>query len=332
MVAFSLVFVAVIVFLMGPRAKVELFWSHRTERVQTDKQFEDLTTADLRTLRDQIAQAELLVPDVVDGAEKHITFSSESRPKRTKFCVLYIHGYSACRQEISPVPENIAQALHANYYATRLTGHGIDGERLAAAKPSDWLFDLAEAWSVARQLGEKVIVISTSTGGTLTTWLAQQDDVKPHLAALIMVSPNFRPFHWAMPLFLWPWAKYWMPLIAGKTYGWEPANEGGAKYWTYRYPISAIHTMAATVKAVVKSDLTAIEAPTLFLYADEDKVVSARRTDAAVRRWGSKIKHRIAIPPKPADNNHVVTGDIVRPEATEQFTTDILAFLKQYIV
>jgi hypothetical protein len=49
-----------------------------------------------------------------------------------------------------------------------------------------------------------------------------------------------------------------------------------------------------------------------------------------MRRWGSKTKHRIAVPARENDNNHVVTGDIVNPTTTEKFTNDILTFLKNY--
>jgi len=329
---FAAVILLIILVLFGPRAKIELFWKPSTSRVQTQKPLDDLASADLKKLQLEIAAQESLIVGLIDGAEKHISFSSESRPKRTPYCVLYVHGYSACRQEITPVPENIAKALHANYYGARLTGHGLDGEALSQATPSDWIHDVTEAWHVAEQLGEKVILISTSTGGTLSAWLAQQPSVTSKLAAMIMVSPNFQPKHWAMPMFLWPWSKYWMHLLAGREHGWEPANEGGEKYWTYRYPTSVLHDMAALVRAVRKSPVEHIETPTLFLYSDHDLVVNARYTDDVARRWGAPIKHRIAVPAKKDDNNHVVTGDIVNPDTTEQFTSDILNFLKSYVI
>lgn len=324
--------VLICLWLFGPREKVGLFWNTSSVRVLPDKSYDSLTSADLKGIRQTLDTNEARIPGLIDGTEKHIAFSSESRPRRTPYCVLYLHGYSASRKEISPVPENIAKSLHANLYSTRLTGHGIDGEMLAASKPNDWIYDTAEAWEVARALGEKVIVISTSTGGTLATWLAQQPEVKPHLAAMIMVSPNFQPYHWATPMFVWPWARYWMPLLSGETYGWEPTSDEGEKYWTYRYPITAIHGLTALVKAVRASKVESINVPTLFLYSDYDKVVKARATDDVVRRWGSEIKHRIAVPAKPNDNNHVITGDIVRPETTEQFTSEILLFLKHHMV
>jgi esterase/lipase len=328
----SILFGALIgLFLLGPRAKVMLFWRPQNSRVQTHKALADLTAADLKALRATLARQEAAVGPIVEGAEKQIVFSAESRPKRTALCVLYIHGFSASRQEVSPVPERIAESLHANYYGMRLTGHGIDrpgGAALGRAKANDWLFDLMEAWQVAHQLGEQVIVIATSTGATLATWLAQQPSVMPHLAATVLISPNFQAKHWAMPLFLWPWSEYWIFLLAGRDHGLVPSNEGGKKYWTYRYPITALHQVAALVKAVRQSPVEHIEVPTLFIYTDVDRVVQARYTDAVARRWGSSIKHRITPPAKPNDKNHVLTGTLVRPETTAQVSADILSFLK----
>ena len=328
----SILFGALIgLFLLGPRPKVTLFWRPQNSRVQASKPLEHLTGADLKALRATLARQETAVGDIVKGAEKQIFFSAESRPKRTAFCVLYIHGFSASRQEVSPVPEQIAGTLHANYYGVRLTGHGIDspgGAALGRAKANDWLFDLMEAWQVAHQLGERVIVIATSTGATLATWLAQQPAVMPHLAALVLISPNFQARHWVMPLFLWPWSEYWIFLLAGRDHGWVPTNEGGKKYWTCRYPTRTLHQLAALVKAVRQSPVDHIEVPTLFIYTDVDRVVQARYTDAVARRWGSPIKHRITPPAKANDKNHVLTGAIVRPEKTAQVSADILSFLK----
>lgn len=327
-----LLLVVIGIWLWAPRERVALFWRTDNSRLSPGAPIETMTASDLRSLRERIAQQEAAYPEVTDGAEKSIRFSAESRPKRTTHVVLYIHGFSATRQEVSPIPETIAQNLHANYYGVRLTGHGLDDVALDAATPSDWIFDVMEAWDVARQLGDNVIVIATSTGATLATWLAQQYQVQPNLAALVMISPNFQPGHRATPMFLWPWSRYWMPLLSGGTYGWEPSNDGGAKYWTYRYPVTAVHGLAALVKAVRNSNLEAITAPSLFIYCDEDRVVNARYTDRAFQRWGSDTKHRIAVAPKADDNNHVIAGDIVRPEATEKTIVDVMSFLKTNVL
>ncbi|KZL20096.1 hypothetical protein PsAD2_01582 [Pseudovibrio axinellae] len=64
--------------------------------------------------------------------------------------------------------------MEANLYYTRLTGHDRTGEALAEATLYDRINDLAEAVEIGRQIGEKIIIVSTSTGATLSAWLAMQ--------------------------------------------------------------------------------------------------------------------------------------------------------------
>lgn len=330
MLVFLLISVLAIVFVLGPRAKVVLHWRAQNSRFTHFDSSAQSGAANLKALRAEVANQEAAVVGITPGADKHIEFSSESRPKRTEFVVLYIHGYSATRQEIVPVPQLVARAFNANLYSTRLTGHGLDGEALANSTANDWLHDIVEAWHVARLLGDKVIVMSTSTGGSLVTWMAQQSEVKKHLAALIMVSPNFQPLHWASPLFLLPWAAYWMPKLAGQYYGRKPDSERAASFWTYRYPMRGLTTMTSLVAAVRHSNLEGILAPSLFIYSNADRVVSPKHTDAAFNRWGSAVKQRIAVAGIDGDNNHVITGDIVRPQTTDDISQDIIHFIKHY--
>jgi esterase/lipase len=329
---YFLCFVLGLVFILGPTPKVDLSTRIKTGRFSSSKYAQLSQSQALINMRDDLASLEKLQPDLPAGAEKAIFFSSESRPKKTKYCILYLHGFSATRQEISPVPEDTAKQLHANYHANRLTGHGLSGEELTSATPYDWMYDTLEAWQIAEQLGEQVIIMCTSTGGTLATWLAQQDVTAGKLAAMIMVSPNFGPKHWAMPLFQMPWSKHWIPLITNGTHGWEPTSEAGATFWTYQYPTSVLHDMNALVRAVFRSRVEHIEVPTLFIYADEDKIVDAKKTDQIARRWGSAVKHRIAFPARPNDNNHVITGDIVNPDSTDMVKEEVMSFLKLHVI
>ena len=72
---------------------------------------------------------------VVPGAEKRITWFQGKENSRTEFAVIYLHGFSATRQELSPVPELLATKLQANLFETRLHGHGLEPQsRLQAIR------------------------------------------------------------------------------------------------------------------------------------------------------------------------------------------------------
>ncbi|HET8903259.1 MAG TPA: alpha/beta hydrolase [Saccharospirillum sp.] len=314
-IVLGLVIVLLIVF--GPRPRVLLRWVAEELPVE------------LGGLTNWLAESEREHGTVTEGAEKHVRFANPTAPAKTPIVVLYLHGFSATRQELAPIPERVAEAIGANYYGARLTGHGLDGESLGKAQAGDWLKDTAEAWQIARSLGDRVIVISCSTGGTLTTWLAQQPSAQDTLAALVLFAPNFQPRHWASKLFGWPWSGYWMRWLAGDEYGREPAGELNGKYWTSSYPTRVLHELQALVVAVRKSHLESIKTPSLFLYSEDDQVVNAKYTDRVYEKWGSEVKERIRIEGVEGESNHVFTGDIVAPHRTETSIEQVLEFLER---
>ena len=66
----------------------------------------------------------------------------------------------------------VADALQANLYYLRLPGHGGGKEAQARALATDYLDVVDEALLRMRELGSRVVVIGSSTGGLLGTWAA----------------------------------------------------------------------------------------------------------------------------------------------------------------
>lgn len=300
---------------LGPRPRVVLEW------------LAEELPVDIERLTDWLNDSEAGF-EVTPGAEKHIDYANPQQPRQTEYVVLYLHGFSATRQELSPIPERLAERLGANYYGARLSGHGEDGERLGDVSAGDWLRDTAEAWQVACQLGRRVIILSCSTGGTLATWLAEQPSAQERLAALVLVSPNFQMRHWATRLFGWPWSRYWVRFLSGSHRVIEAENEGAAKYWTHHYPMKVLHELQALVQAVRSSEVEAIRTPTLFIYSPDDQVVNSRRTERIYQRWGGD-RERIRVPGIAGQSNHVIAGDLLAPQNTERTFEQIVAFLEK---
>lgn len=115
-----------------------------------------------------LAARESVFTDLTEGTAKQIVWAGVPG-ERTPVSIVYLHGFSATSQEIRPVPDRVAAALGANLYLARLAGHGRDGAAMAAAKADDWMTDLAESLAIGARLGDRVIVIATSTGGALAT-------------------------------------------------------------------------------------------------------------------------------------------------------------------
>lgn len=281
---------------------------------------------DAAALEPWLAAAESRFPDIVPGAEKTIVWAHADR-RRTPLAVVYLHGYTATRQEVAPLCDRLAAALGANLFYTRLTGHGRAPAALGEASAEDWLRDAAEALAIGRALGERVVVVGTSTGGTLALWLAQRPEAAD-IAAQILVSPNLGPRDERSTLLAGPWGYQLQRLLIGEEYRWQPANERQAKYWTWKYPARALVPMMALVRSVRDSPLEDIRVPTLVIHSPKDSVVSPARIEAAYARLGAPVKRLVKVEDSEDRAHHVLAGDILAPAGTAALLAPMLAFLR----
>ncbi len=250
---------------------------------------------------------------------------AEKRGKKTKFSIIFLHGFSASKFELSPFPNAIALGLNANIYNARLSGHGCGGEALGKVKVKDWVFDLSEALEIGRKIGEKIIIIGSSTGGTLAAVAASEKNVY----GIIFVSPNFKVQYRFFQIFTLGFARFWIPLIFGKYREFKPISKEHAIYWTTRYPIVAIITMATLVKKVVSQNFNKKNCPALFIVSEEDKVVDAKKTLQIAEQWGGKsLVNLVKCGPYDDPHSHVLAGDIKSPTQTEKLVKTSLAWIK----
>ena len=113
---------------------------------------------------------------IIPGAEKRVRWFEGRQGERTETAVIYLHGFSATRQEVAPLGEQLADELQANLFETRLAGHGRETGALANVSAEDWMADAAEALAVGRRLGDRLVVVGTSTGATLALAAADLED------------------------------------------------------------------------------------------------------------------------------------------------------------
>lgn len=269
---------------------------------------------------------------VIDtNVAKRIVFANASVPSRTMWSVVYLHGFSATRQETAPLSEQVAQTLGANLFETRLAGHGLPGDSLAHVTAQQWLADAVEALAIGRALGDSVLVIGTSTGGTLAVWLATQPaSAQAGLARLVLISPNFGPKDKAAGVLTLPWANVLLPrFIPQRT--WEAKNAEQQRYWTVSYPSTALFPMQALVERVRSAPLDNYRVPTLVFSNPGDPVVDAARTGAwvarAARTSRATLQHRF-VTPAGGDDPHVLAGRIVSPTQTATFVERVVSWVR----
>ncbi len=267
--------------------------------------------------------------DITEGVRKRVIWAGQSET-RTPVSVLFVHGFSATSEEIRPVPDRVAEALGANLVFTRLTGHGRPGSALAEATAGDWMEDMAEGLAAARAVGEEVIVMSVSTGGTLAALSALDAEMSAQVKGYVFISPNFGINDPMAPLLTMPGARHVLPLVAGAERSWEPVSERQAKYWTTRYPTVAVFPMAALVKHAVAREYSDVTVPALFHFSDRDLVVKPEVTRQIASRWGGPVT---LAPLREQDDvsasHHVIAGDITAPGHTDRAATLILDWIEE---
>ncbi len=224
------------------------------------------------------AGARSLRPD----AAKQIIWADPGAPGRTPLAIVYVHGFSASKGEIRPVPDDVATRLGANLYFTRLTGHGQDGAALAEANVAAWVNDYAEALEIGRRLGDNLVIVATSTGAGLATWASTQPQLFRDVAALVLVSPNYRVNQAGAWALTGPWGAQLAAL--GEERQFTPQNEAHGRLWTTRYPTRAVLPMAALTPLAREARVETIAIPALFIYSPNDRIIDARLTAEIAER------------------------------------------------
>ena len=275
-----------------------------------------------------LSNQELQFPDIRPGVAKRVVWAGAVGAK-TPLAVIYIHGFSASSEEIRPVPDQVAKALGANLFFTRLAGHGRSGDAMATATANDWMQDMAEAMAIGRRLGDRVLVISTSTGGTLAAIAAADPQLSQDMAGIVMISPNFGLKPWSGMLLDLPAARHWLPWIAGDTRSFTPVNDAQAAYWTTSYPTTALFPMAALVRAARAVNYFNVKLPLLVLYSPQDQVVNPVQTQVILSAWGGPAQWQSrSMGPGDDPYSHVLAGDILSPGQTAQTVDLIVAWAK----
>ena len=265
-------------------------------------------------------------PGLVPGTEKRLLWAG-APGERTEYAVVFVHGFSASRQELAPVPERVAAALGANLFETRLSGHGFSENPLRGVRAEQWLDDGAEALAVAARLGDKPVVIGSSTGATLALALAGHADFK-RIHTLVLMSPNHGPRN---PDSVWltrPFGALIARAAIGEYRSFSAANEAQARYWSTRYPTAALVEMMRLVERANERVREAAVPRALLIYSPEDRVVAVERLLAAFETLPAAVKEADARTATTDPGRHVLAGDILSPETTPALVKRIADFVR----
>jgi esterase/lipase len=259
---------------------------------------------------------------------------ADSSKTQTEYAIVYLHGFSASQMEGDPVHQNIAKQFHCNLYLARLAEHGIDTtEDLMNLTAENYWESAKLAYAIGKQIGKKVILMSTSTGGTLALQLAAN---YPEIAGLILYSPNIEIFDPSAPLLNNPWGLQIGRTVLKSNYvDIKYKDSAYPTYWNKHYRIEAVVALQNLLEATMtEATFKKIHQPTLALYyykdeAHQDNVVKVKAIQKMMQQIAtpSNLKMEMAMP---NTGNHVlaspiVSKDIVSVEqATAKFMKDMI--------
>jgi esterase/lipase len=191
---------------------------------------------------------------------------ADSSKQKTKYSVVYLHGFSASQKEGDPIHWKFAKEFGCNLYLARLADHGVDTtEQLLYFTADRWWQSSKEALAIGKAIGDNVILMSTSTGGTMAIMLASEypDDVY----AMINMSPNIAvndPSAWLLNN---PWGLQLARKVIGSDYQNILYDSARQIYWNGKYRLESLVQLEELLEDKMnKSTFEKVKCPSLTLY------------------------------------------------------------------
>ncbi|MDQ0641374.1 esterase/lipase [Pedobacter sp. W3I1] len=283
-------------YLLGPKPKKPVYNKELTQ------------VPDLEDLDRYVASIESM-HKIKPGNEAEIIWA-DTLHQQTEYAIVYLHGFSASKTEGNPVYLNLAKELNANLYLARLADHGIDTLAPMQYFTADRLWETSkQAYAIGKKLGKKVILVGTSTGGTVALKLAA---TYPEINSLILLSPNVAINDKNAWLLNNPWGlQIARKVVGGDERKVDDRTDEYKKYWYTNYRLESLVELEEFIESsMVKTTFKKVKQPVLMLYyykneLEQDPVV---RVDAMLKMFDelgtpNNLKRKVAIPDA---GNHVM--------------------------
>jgi len=256
--------------------------------------------SDLISLKEMIYQRES-GDSVRPGNEGFIAFAQPEAPQKTPYCFLYLHGFSASPEEGAPLHRELAERYGCNLYVPRLAHHGLtDEERLLNYTVENAVGSAKEALAIAEQLGDSVILLTCSTGGTLGIYLATGEH---KISAILAYSPNAGMFRADSYLLNKPWGLQISRMVIGSDYYTWEGDAYTQAHWYTKYRLEALTQLQEMIETTMTEEtFAAVEVPFFMGYFESetarDSVVSLEAMKEMYDQLGTPVakKQKMAFP------------------------------------
>ena len=270
-----------------------------------------MVTTNLVSLEQEINRREAENPLVKPDNQARIVWADSSRKAKTPYSMVYLHGFGASQGEGAPVHTMLAERFGCNLYLARLKEQGIESDSAFKSLTAENLLASArEAVAIGYALGERVIVVATSTGGALGLVIAGEN---PDLAGLILYSPLIAPYDDQLYLLNQPWGVQVMETSLGADHVITERTGLTKKYWSRYYHINGYVTLAVLVEQAMNTEtFQQVTCPVFLGYyykneEEQDNVVSVAAMHPMFEQLGTPAtqKRKVAFPKA---GNHVIAS------------------------
>ncbi|MBB2156669.1 alpha/beta fold hydrolase [Gluconacetobacter diazotrophicus] len=159
-----------------------------------------------------IAAGEKAAGPLRPDTRARVVWADPAHPARTACAIVYLHGFTASQGEGAPLHTGLARLFGCNLYLARLPGHGLRApDAMRGLTAARLMQGAATALAIGGAIGDRVVVVGSSTGGTLALALAAR--YPRRVAGLVLWSPLVRERGDRLDPLFRPWGTDLMWLV-----------------------------------------------------------------------------------------------------------------------
>uniref|UniRef100_UPI0040492AE6 alpha/beta hydrolase n=1 Tax=Fulvivirga sp. TaxID=1931237 RepID=UPI0040492AE6 len=310
-----------VTYIIGPKVATE----------PLDKQLPSVPT-DLNDLENLVKSNEAKFNNIKPDNEAQIVWY-DSVPQKTPYSIVYLHGFSASQYEGYPIHRDLANRYGCNLYLPRLAGHGLkEDEPMIDLTAKQMMESAKEAIAIGMEIGEKVILLTTSTGGTYGLYLAENN---PKIAGIVLYSPNIDLYDASSEMLDMPWGLQIAKMVKGTDYNEWTLDSISARYWTNKYRLEVLTHLRAMVDATMTKETFEKVTQPVFLgyYYRNDTAQDMTVSVPAMLRMYDQLgtspdkKRKVAFP----NANHHVIGCELTSKDVEGVKLETMKFLEEIV-
>lgn len=291
----------------------------------------------LPELEKWVSHKEKIQKNLKKGTAAEIIWAYPPRKSKTSLSILYLHGFKASHGEGFPIHRNIAKKLHANLFLSRLHGHGLQVEvPYHNFNIKEFILSAQQAIEITQKLGNKVIIMGTSTGASLALYLASLEEYKKSIHSLVLYSPLINFFGPKSLLLTTNAGRRLLKIYPGERFLIEsPANHPAEELiWYSQYQLKGVLELGKFVQQkMTQKRFKQIIYPTFVGYYyknfwEKDTVVSTRKIKQMFELLATP-EYQKEIRNFPHAQTHVISNGLLS-KSVNSLEQKTLQFLKKH--